>query len=146
MRAELESNYKGTQRHPLESGSFTPPQRARGKHPTSPFQDHPDDEQAEWAREEQQMMMREQDQTMDHISGTLNTIAQQANLMGQEISEHNEMLDDLERGTDRTQDKVSDGMRKLRKFIRDSEEKGSGWCIIFLIIVLAALLLAVILL
>ena len=58
---------------------------------------------------------------------------------------YDRMLDDLERGVDRTQDKVSDGMRKLRKFLRDSEEKGSGWCIIILIIVLMALLLAVIL-
>jgi hypothetical protein len=37
-----------------------------------------------------QMMIREQDQTMDSIQGTLSTIAQQANLMGQEIVEHNE--------------------------------------------------------
>lgn len=55
------------------------------------------------------------------------------------------MLDDLERNVDRTDDKVSDGMRRLRKFLRDSEEKGSGWCIVILMIVLMCLLLAVIL-
>jgi hypothetical protein len=38
------------------------------------------------------MMIREQDHTIDTIAGTLNTIAQQASLMGQEISEHNEYV------------------------------------------------------
>jgi len=37
------------------------------------------------------MMLRDQDQAMDSIAGTLNTIAQQASLMGQEIMEHNEL-------------------------------------------------------
>jgi len=41
--------------------------------------------------EEQQMMIHEQDQTMDSIAGTLSTLAQQAGLMGQELAEHNEL-------------------------------------------------------
>jgi hypothetical protein len=50
-----------------------------------------EDHQAAWAMEEQQMMIREQDQTMDSIAGTLSTLAQQAGLMGQELAEHNEL-------------------------------------------------------
>jgi len=38
------------------------------------------------------MIIRDQDQAMDSIAGTLSTIAQQANLMGQEIEEHNECV------------------------------------------------------
>jgi hypothetical protein len=66
-----------------------------------------EDHQAEWARQEQQvrpfpdfrdamltfvrqMMIQQQDQTISSIAGTLSTIAQQAGLMGSEISEHNE--------------------------------------------------------
>ncbi|KAG5652798.1 hypothetical protein H0H81_003628 [Sphagnurus paluster] len=49
-----------------------------------------DDHQEAWAREEQQLIMQEQDRTMDTIAGTLHTLAQQAGLMGQEIVEHNE--------------------------------------------------------
>ena len=70
-----------------------------------------EDSQAEWARQEQQvrfrvrmterdrmatderldqMMMRQQDQTIDSIAGTLSTIHEQAGLMGREILEHNE--------------------------------------------------------
>jgi hypothetical protein len=66
-----------------------------------------EDHQAKWARQEQQVcpslkffdvmlkfvsqiMIQQQDQTISSIAGTLSTIAQQAGLMGSEISEHNE--------------------------------------------------------
>jgi syntaxin 6 len=54
--------------------------------------DDGEDHQKQWAREEQQMMMQEQDRTVDTISGTLSTLAQQVGLMGQEIEEHNECV------------------------------------------------------
>ena len=38
------------------------------------------------------MMIQQQDQTINSIAGTLSTIAQQAGLMGSEISEHNEWV------------------------------------------------------
>jgi len=119
--------------------------------PTSPIGDkrhsgeEDKDPQAGWARQEQQMMIQEQDRTIDSISGTLSTIAQQAGLMGREIGEHNEMLDDLEQGVTHSDQKLSDAMKRMRKFIRDNEETKSGWCIIILVIILLALLLAVIL-
>ena len=37
--------------------------------------------------------MQQQVQTMDSISGTLHTIAQQASLIGNEIEEHNEYVE-----------------------------------------------------
>ncbi|KAI0250631.1 t-SNARE [Lactifluus subvellereus] len=101
--------------------------------------------QAEWARQEQQMMIQQQDQTINSIAGTLSTIAQQAGLMGSEIQEHNEMLEDLDHHVDRTDSKLSDAMRKMRKFVREIEETKSGWCIAILIVVLLILLAAVIL-
>ena len=55
------------------------------------------------------------------------------------------MLDDLEQNVDHSETKMSGAMRRMRKFLRDSEESKSNWCIIILIIVLAILLLAVIL-
>jgi hypothetical protein len=39
-----------------------------------------------------QMMIQQQDETIDTIAGTLSTIAEQAGLMGQEINEHNEYV------------------------------------------------------
>lgn len=38
------------------------------------------------------MMIQEQDRTIDTISGTLTTLAQQAGLMGTEIGVHNEYV------------------------------------------------------
>lgn len=110
-------------------------------------------------------MIREQDRAIDSIAGTLSTLAQQAGLMGQEIVEHNEcvhtlrglpridlglmfpvrMLDDMEQGVDRSNAKLDGAMKRMRKFIRDTEETKSSWCIVILIIILLALLLAVIL-
>ncbi|KAI0090398.1 t-SNARE [Irpex rosettiformis] len=122
------------------------------------------DDQSEWAKQEQQvklisvpiryaadtpyaakMMIRQQDETIDTIAGTLTTLAEQAGLMGQEISEHNEMLTDLERNVDGTDSKLGNAMRKMKWFIRQTEERKSGWCIAILIVILMALLLAVIL-
>ena len=37
-------------------------------------------------------MIRQQDETIDTIAGTLNTIHEQAGLMGREIVEHNECV------------------------------------------------------
>jgi len=91
------------------------------------------------------MMIRRQDETMSTISGTLHTLAEQAGLMGQEIGEHNEMLDDLERNVDKSDSKLSSAMSRMKKFVRQTEETKSGWCIVILIIILMALLLAVIL-
>ena len=39
-----------------------------------------------------QMIMQEQDKTIDSISGTMQTLTEQAGLMGQEINEHNEYV------------------------------------------------------
>ncbi|KAM5531544.1 hypothetical protein V8D89_014809 [Ganoderma adspersum] len=141
VRQEIEG-----MRTEVEGGRRSPPASVLG--PTSrPAEPGPEyeDSQAEWARQEQQLMIRQQDETIDTIAGTLNTIHEQAGLMGREIVEHNEMLDDLERGVDRSDAKLSTAMSKMRKFIRQTEETKSGWCIVFLIIVLMALLLAVIL-
>lgn len=55
------------------------------------------------------------------------------------------MLEDLERGVDHSGAKLDNAMKRMRKFVRDTEETKSGWCIIILIIILLALLLAVIL-
>lgn len=84
------------------------------------------------------MMIRQQDQTIDSIAGTLSTLAEQAGLMGREIVEHNEyvstfrrledvdldfrrMLDDIDRNVDKTDSKLNDAMRRMKKFIRQTE-------------------------
>jgi syntaxin 6 len=41
-----------------------------------------------WEQEEQQTLMRRQDDTLGVISGTLSTLASQAGLIGNEVQEH----------------------------------------------------------
>ena len=92
MRTELDGTPAHSRPHtPLP---ITPLTGTRSPHP-EPYSDTwPEDEdhQRQWAREEQQMMIREQDRTIDTISGTLTTLAQQAGLMGEEIGVHNEYV------------------------------------------------------
>ncbi|KAI6019828.1 t-SNARE [Pisolithus orientalis] len=140
MRAELEGNSRG-ERSDSPYGQQPPGDTSR-----SPLSlDHPlSSEQHQWEREEQQLLIQEQDRTMDSISGTLTNLAHQAGLMGQEIDQHVEMLEDLEHHVDGTDTKLNTAMLRLRKFVRETEETKSGWCITFLIIVLIILLIAVI--
>jgi hypothetical protein len=81
-----------------------------GSHSERELERDHEDHQGEWAREEQQvmiffllmqhfqvlslrqMMIREQDRTIDSIAGTLSTLAQQAGLMGREIGEQVEYV------------------------------------------------------
>lgn len=139
MRAELGSEYQGRGRPMSQLGTPTPSLGGQSLPPEE------GDDQSEWAMQEQQMIIRQQDDTIDTIAGTLSTIAEQAGLIGREVGEHIEMLEDVEAGVDRTDSKLSDAMHRMRRFIRQTEETKSGWCIIILIIILMALLLAVIL-
>ena len=96
-----------------------------------------------------QLMIRQQDETIDTIAGTLNTIHEQAGLMGREIVEHNEcaslsvivccivvhlysllarMLQDLEQGVDRSEAKLNSAMSRMRKFIRQTEGSLTPLC------------------
>ncbi|KZT25746.1 hypothetical protein NEOLEDRAFT_1156151 [Neolentinus lepideus HHB14362 ss-1] len=131
MRAEL-------------SSSQQPPPPSYSSRPQTPRPDD-SDPQASWAHQEQEMMLRQQDETLDVIGGTLSTLHRQAGLIGSEVAVHTEMLSDLETGVDHTESKLGDAMSRMRRFIRETEETKSGWCIVILTIVLMCLLLAVIL-
>ncbi|KAI6043950.1 t-SNARE [Pisolithus marmoratus] len=151
MRAELEGNPVAPyHRRPRERSNSPDGQKPPTHTSQSPLPlSHPlSSEQHQWEREEQQLLIQEQDRTMDSISGTLTNLAHQTGLMGQEIEQHVEMLEDLERHVDGTDTKLNTSMRRLRRFVRETEgeclKTKSGWCITFLIIVLIILLIAVI--
>ncbi|KAG9091843.1 hypothetical protein FS749_016186 [Ceratobasidium sp. UAMH 11750] len=128
-----------------EVNTTAPATRSSGQARLSPTAEPREDEQAEWARLEQEMEVQRQDTALDTISGTLHTLAAQAGLIGQEVGEHNELLTDLESQVDRSDSKLNSVMKKMKHFIRETEETKSGWCIGILIVILCVLLLAVIL-
>lgn len=55
------------------------------------------------------------------------------------------MLGDLEEGVDRSDSKLKTSMRRMQKFIRDTEDSKSGYCVVILIVILVILLVAVVL-
>nr|XP_018265766.1 uncharacterized protein I303_02139 [Kwoniella dejecticola CBS 10117]OBR87924.1 hypothetical protein I303_02139 [Kwoniella dejecticola CBS 10117] len=90
------------------------------------------------------LFVKRQDDTLGVISGTLHTLASQAGLIGNEVAEQSEMLDDLGNRVDSTDSKLRKVSRTMQDFIRRNEETKSGWCIGILIVILMILLLLVI--
>nr|XP_019047477.1 hypothetical protein I302_04091 [Kwoniella bestiolae CBS 10118]OCF26407.1 hypothetical protein I302_04091 [Kwoniella bestiolae CBS 10118] len=98
----------------------------------------------ERVKREISLLVRRQDDTLGVISGTLHTLASQAGLIGNEVAEQSEMLDDLGNRVDTTDSKLRKVQRTMNDFIRRNEETKSGWCIGILIVILMILLLLVI--
>ncbi|PLW08792.1 hypothetical protein PCANC_06143 [Puccinia coronata f. sp. avenae] len=144
------SNQQGTR----SKSRFTdePTQRSRGQ---PEFRSRPgddlesqrgtDDPTEDYYHQQELMIMKQQDQTLGTISGVVDVLREQASLMGQEISEQNVMLDELDDQIDYTESKLSKANRKLNEFIKENKNSKSSWAIVFLIIILTILLLAIIL-
>ncbi|EJC99292.1 uncharacterized protein FOMMEDRAFT_148802 [Fomitiporia mediterranea MF3/22] len=124
----------GTPRYAPSSPTSRP--KATFSDPLQQPRDNEEDDQAAWSRMEQQMIMQEQDKTIDSITGTVVTLTEQAGLMGTELREHNELLGDLEHNVDHTETKLNKSLRRLQRFVRETEETKSGWCIAILIVIL----------
>ncbi|OAV98708.1 hypothetical protein PTTG_25621 [Puccinia triticina 1-1 BBBD Race 1] len=99
----------------------------------------------EFYHHQEAMMMRQQDQTLGTISGVVDVLREQASLMGQELSEQNEMLDGLEDGIDGAESKLARASRTLHAFVGQNKNSTSSWAILILIIVLTILLMAILL-
>ncbi|ORY26857.1 t-SNARE [Naematelia encephala] len=120
----------------------------KGKERAYSYRDVEDDNDVEearrWEMEEQQTLVTRQDDTLGVISGTLHTLASQAGLIGSEVAQQSEMLDDLGNRVDNTDSRLRKVTRKMEDFIRRNEETKSGWLICILIFVLIVLLVLVI--
>ena len=101
---------------------------------------------AEFEREQQVVMMREQDQHLDGVFQTVGNLRRQADDMGRELEEQVEMLEETERVADRVQGRLQTGMGKLNHVLRRTEDKYSGCCIGLLIVVLIILLILLLIL
>lgn len=100
-----------------------------------------DDYAAEFEREQQVMMMREQDQHLDGVFQTVGNLRRQADDMGRELEEQREMLEVVDQLADRVGGRLQTGMEKLRYVMRRNEDRLSSCCIGVLIVVLIILLI-----
>ncbi|SPC66712.1 related to syntaxin family member TLG1 [Ustilago sp. UG-2017b] len=94
-------------------------------------------------REQQQILISRQDSTLDKIGTTLNSLRNQAGMMGQEIGEQIDIIDAFDTEVDQSQGRLSKAMRKMDEVVRISDERLGGWCVWILIVVLFLLLLVV---
>ncbi|KAK4105112.1 hypothetical protein N658DRAFT_564783 [Parathielavia hyrcaniae] len=96
---------------------------------------------AEFEREQQQVMMREQDEHLDGVFQMVGNLRRQADDMGRELEEQVEMLDNMEQLADRVGGRLQTGMEKLKYVMRRNEDRLSSCCIGLLIVVLFILLI-----
>lgn len=114
-------------------------------------------------RQQQQELLQDHDRSLAAISGTLDTLGEQAGLITQELGEQTGILADLNHALDRTSDRLETAKKRMGAFIRQSEgssscqcvctmtdyfmltARGSGWCIIILIIILVILMIMIVL-
>lgn len=75
----------------------------------------------EYFQEQESMLLKRQDETLGTISNVVGVLREQANVMGQEISEQNILLDDLDQQIDLTESKLSKANRKLNRFIEENK-------------------------
>lgn len=70
----------------------------------------------------QKDMLRKQDDQFDQISGIAHNMAQDGRMIGEELEHQNNMLDDLNRGMDKTNMKMMRVDSKLKKLIAESSQ------------------------
>ena len=79
------------------------------------------DEYAALEQRRQVEIMHEQDEALDDVFRTVGSLRQQADVMGRELEEQGEMLQEVDTLTDRIGGKLQGGMKKLNVIIRKNE-------------------------
>lgn len=81
---------------------------------------------AMFEQQQQMEMMREQDVQLEGVYRTVGTLREQADVMGRELAEQNEMVEDLGGDVERVEGKMQRGMKDLNSFIRKNEGEWRG--------------------
>jgi member of the syntaxin family of t-SNAREs len=83
--------------------------------------DDEDDYAAEFEQQRQQEIMQEQDQVLDGVFRTVGTLRQQADVMGHELEEQGQLLDEADVVADRVGVKLQSGMKRIGQVIKQNE-------------------------
>ena len=97
--------------------------------------DTPSSTSLAWEREQQQMLLANQDQALDTIGSSLSTLRSQAQLIGQETDEHVLMLGELDADVDRAQTRLQRAMIQMDRFVARADARVGGWCVWILVAV-----------
>ncbi|KAK9463292.1 uncharacterized protein V1516DRAFT_11229 [Lipomyces oligophaga] len=99
---------------------------------------------SEMEREHQALLIHEQDQQLDSVLSTVQNLRDQAAVMGNELEDHVELLQDLGDRVDSTQNKLQMGMRRIKYIMKENEDTASNACIALLLVILILLILVMI--
>ncbi|UKZ72779.1 hypothetical protein TrVFT333_000414 [Trichoderma virens FT-333] len=100
----------------------------------------------EFEQQQQMEIMQEQDRHLDGVFHTVGNLRRQADDMGRELEEQNEMLEVVDDLADRVGSRLQTGMAKLQYVMRKNEDRLSSCCIAVLIFVLILLLVLLLIL
>ncbi|KAL1922322.1 uncharacterized protein VTP21DRAFT_9861 [Calcarisporiella thermophila] len=95
-------------------------------------------------QQHQMVLMQEQDEELEHVSGTVGRLRHMALDMGDELELQHGILSELDDTVSKTQDKLKGALRRVKDFLKRNEDSKSSYCICFLIIILIILLFLVI--
>ncbi|KAL2760642.1 hypothetical protein ACRALDRAFT_2096376 [Sodiomyces alcalophilus JCM 7366] len=148
MRDELHKAQDATRAGPSSSGAAAASSSgSRGGDLPDPssfsIPDGEDDDAdyvAEFERQQQMEMMRDQDHHLDGVFQTVGNLRRQADDMGRELEEQREMLEVVDTVADRVGGRLQTGLAKLQYVVRRNEDRWSSCCIAVLITVLIILL------
>lgn len=86
-------------------------------------------------------MMEEQDEQLDNIAKTMQTLNKQANMMTMELEDHMELMGDLENDMDVAGDKIGESSNRLDWIYKTNKLVGYNDCFISLLIVVLIIML-----
>lgn len=79
------------------------------------------DDYAAFEQERQMQLMHEQDEALDDVFQTVGTLKQQAGVMGRELEEQGQLLDETENVADRVGGKLQTGIKNIGRIIQRNE-------------------------
>lgn len=79
--------------------------------------------------------MTQQDTTLERIGTTINSLKNQAGMLGNEISEQVELINTFDSEVDESQSRLGRARKRMDDLIRLGEERTGGWCVWLLILV-----------
>ncbi|KAG5360593.1 t-SNARE affecting a late Golgi compartment protein 1 [Yarrowia sp. B02] len=115
--------------------------------PQGLYSDSVDDTEAKTAGLTQQMyasQIEEQDNALDGVYNTVNSLREQANVMSRELEDQSYLIDDLDRHADSAGSRLQRGLKKVDWVVRKNQETLGSCCITLLIVALIILLILLI--
>eukprot|EP00051_Salpingoeca_urceolata_P019059 m.273437 g.273437 ORF g.273437 m.273437 type:complete len:245 (+) comp19339_c0_seq15:236-970(+) len=90
--------------------------------------------------QQQQTIMREQDTQLEEVGQTISNLKSMGRMIGDELDDQNDLLDDFDTEMDHTQSRLMQTMRKLDRALAITKDGKQSCCICLLLLVLIILI------